>query len=211
MRVWTAPPAPDGGADLELPEGVRMPAPVDAAVRAAVEAELVRGTDRSRAAIAREAGVSTRTVQRWAEALGLTDPWSTADTAAATAAATDRRRALRSQLADELLQVEVPMLRERMRTPMRKTILVGRGMGEQTPELVDEDDAVVARGLQSLITSVGIAVDKTIAIDKHDHVDAGDDAAGELLGKLFDGLGAAYAVLQAEGDAPVDELGEVVP
>lgn len=180
--------------------------PIDPAVRAAVEAELrtPHTPPRSRAAIARAHGVSTRTVQRWADELGLADPWSTADTRAATAAAADRRRAARSQLADELLAVEIPRLRARMAGTWEKTIVVPDPAGS-TVERVDEDDATIARGLKDLHTALGIAVDKTIAIDKHDVQGEGDDTAAETLGRLFAGLDNAYRVLNQQtedGEAP---------
>lgn len=176
---------------------------IDPAVRTAIETELQAGSGRSRAAIAREHGVSTRTVQRFADQLGLRDPWNTADTRKATEAATDRRRALRSQLADQLLTEDIPLLRAQLREPMRKTVVLPGPDGAST-ERVDEDDAVVARARQALMTSVGIAVDKTIAIDKHDVQDDADQA-GEVLGKLFDGLGAAYEVLRRDAQAdPAD-------
>lgn len=183
--------------------------PIDPAVRAAVEAELRTPQDppRSRAAISRQHGVSTRTVQRWADELGLTDPWSTADTRAATLAATDRRRALRSTLADELLLVEVPRLRARMAGDWSRTLVVP-DPGGATVERVGEDDATIARGLKDLHTALGIAVDKTIAIDRHDVQAEGDDTAAETLGRLFDGLSAAYRVLDTQPD---DELGEEGP
>lgn len=176
---------------------------VDPTVRAAVEHELRHPQDppRSRAALAREAGVSTRTVSRWADELGLTDPFTTRDVRAATEAATDRRRALRSTLADDLLLVEVPRLRALMAGPWRKTLIVpGGGFEPPTLEQIVEDDVLVARGLKDLHTALGIAVDKTIAIDRHDVQVEGDDAAAHTLGRLFDGLAAAYRVLDQHPD-----------
>lgn len=173
-----------------------MAVPIPPGVRASIEAELRTPQDppRSRAAMSRHHGVSTRTVQRWADELGIVDPWSTSDTRAATLAATDRRRAARSVLADELLTVEIPALRARMAAAgdWRKTVVVpGAGI-----EQVCEDDAVVARGLKELHTALGIAVDKTIAIDRHDVQAEDDDTAATTLNRLFTGLDAAYRVLE---------------
>lgn len=170
---------------------------VDPAVRAAVEAELrhPHTPPRSRAALAREAGVSTRTVSRWADELGIEQPFTTRDVRAATEAATDRRRALRSTIADELLgkvrgwlvQLDEPHL----------VFSFGGKDNDYNEHLLP---APPTGDIKNLMLSIGIAVDKTIAIDKHDAQVADDDQAGAVLGKLFDGLAAAYRVLDQTPD-----------
>jgi hypothetical protein len=176
--------------------------------RALVEQALQAADGRSRAAIAREYGVSTRTVTRYAEALGLNDPFSTRDTRKATESARDRRRALRSELADTLLVVEVPRLLERLAGQWRKTLVIPAPDGAYTASVV-EDDVLIARGLRELHTAVGIAIDKTVVIDKHD-AESDDDTAGEVLDKLFAGLGAAYQVLKSQPEqAPAEDEHDV--
>ena len=169
--------------------GARNTVPAD--VRAAIEAELLEPRDppRSRAAIAAEHDVSPRTINRYATALGIPpeEAWKTDVIRAATEAATDRRRHLRSQLADELLNVEVPALRELLARGhaggWRKTIALP-GVGS---DQVDEDDYNVARGAAALHGSIKTAIDTTIAIDRHDQGD-GDDEARKALGNLFGAL-----------------------
>lgn len=177
---------------------------IPADTRAAVETALADPQDdRGRAELSRTYGVSTRTISRWADALGV-DPgerWSTADTAKATEAATDRRRALRSQLADDLLLVEIPRVRALLAEEVwSKTVVIpGDGGGS---ERVNEDDAIVARGLKDALTAISVAVRTTVDIDKHD-VATEDDGTGATLTKLFDGLATAYTAIT--GRQPTDE------
>lgn len=176
---------------------------VPSEVREAIEAELLqpRVPPRSRAAIAREHAVSARTVSRYAEELGIepADVWRTDTIREATVAATDRRRAQRSNLADHLLAVEVPRLLERMGGQWHRTVVVpGPAAGT---ERVDEDDAVIARGLKDLHAAVKTAVDQTITIDKTD-TDNGDEAAREALGRMFAGLDEVYERVQHERRHP---------
>lgn len=177
-------------------------------VRAAIEHELLNPQDppRSRAAIAREHDVNPRTVSRYATDLGVAgDPFKTDGIRQATEAATDRRRALRSALADELLSVEIPRLRELLAKghagQWRKTVVInGQDAGT---ELVAEDDYNLARGAKDLLAAVKTATDTTLAVDKTDAAD-GDDQARKALGDLFGALGKAVEQgLDAdEPDAP---------
>lgn len=174
--------------------------------RRAIEAALQDPDDqRSRAQLGRDHGVHPRTISRWATALGI-DPdrrWSTADTRKATEAATDRRRALRSALADELLTVEIPRLCAKLATAEEwtKTVVVSGPDGAEE-RTVREDDAVMVRGMKDAHAAIATANRTTIDIDRHDTAD-GDDNAGETLIRLFDGLGAAYQAIT--GRKPTDE------
>lgn len=154
--------------------------------RAAILTAIRHPAGRSRAAIAREHNVAARTVQRIADEAGITNPWCTADTRAATQSATDRRRATRSQLADDLL-ADAQRLRALFADPAawRKTM-----MGPEGAEQVRADDVEIAAGIRNHFTSIGIAVDKTIVIDRHDTGDD-TDAAASMLGRLADNLAAA--------------------
>jgi hypothetical protein len=75
---------------------------VDPAVRAAIERELLQPATprRFRAAIAREHGVSVRTVSRYADELGVANPFAARDVRAATEAATDRQAMRRAEVSD---------------------------------------------------------------------------------------------------------------
>ena len=189
-----------------------MPGPVHAHVRAAIEAELLepRTPPRSRAAIAREHDVSTRTVSRFAEQLGIDDgaPFRTDTIATATQAATDRRRAKRSELADLLLTVEVPRLLERMAGAWQRTVVIP-GMDARTEQAV-EDDATIARGLKELHTALNLAVRQTIDIDKAD-ADTGDTAATQTLDRLFGGLDLVYERVTGRRPGQPDDDREVEP
>lgn len=172
-------------------------APADTATRRRVEHELQHPADppRSRAAIAAEAGVSARTVSRWADALGIPpgEPWKTDAIRAATISATDRRRALRSDLADELLRVEARRLLDHIARSDRwtRTVAVGIGAGAQETVEIREDDAVIAKGLKDAHAALSSLLGRTLDIDRLD-VAPDDDKADDTLARLFDGLAGAY-------------------
>lgn len=157
--------------------------------RAVTAALLDPAETRSRAQLARDYGVATRTVSRWSRELGI-DPaerFSTADTAAATKAATDRRRAKRSELADKLLD-EAQLLLERLHRPW---LVWNFGGKDNTYEEQLLDEAPV-EAVRNVFTTAAIAIDKSIAIDRHDDQD-GDQGAAEILSALGATL-AGYAV-----------------
>ena len=89
---------------------------IDEQRRAAILAAVREPAGRSRAAIAREFECSTRTVQRIADEAGITNPWSTADTRKATAAARDHLKARRAALSARFLD-EAEKLLDRMTGP----------------------------------------------------------------------------------------------
>lgn len=178
----------------------------DPAVRRRIEHELrhPQNPPRSRAAIAREHGVSARTVSRYAEALGIPSAvaFDTASIRAATISATDRRRALRSDLADTMLRVEATRILDMLARSGRweRALTVKREGGEETVERIREDDATVARGVKDLHNALGLLITRTLDIDQRDAV-PDDTNADDTLAKLFDGLGAAYQLLTGR---PVD-------
>ena len=57
--------------------------------------------------------------------------------------------------------------------------------------------------MRSAYTAIGIASDKSIAIEKHDTQDDGADHAKSMLGRLFSGL--AQAVSDEPPETPQDE------
>ncbi|MDN5859940.1 MAG: hypothetical protein L0H84_15100 [Pseudonocardia sp.] len=182
-----------------------MAAPIDHARRATIAAAINARDGRSRAQLARDFRVAPSTVRRIAAEHGINNPFDTSGTRKATESAADRRRVQRSDLADELLTVEIPRLRTRMAGPWQRTAVMP---GPDGPEalVVPEDDATIARGLKDLHTALGIAVDKTIVVDRHDAQDS-DQGADDTLARLFDGLGHAYRAVTGR-PAPADQLGQ---
>lgn len=156
--------------------------PIDPAVYAAIDTALLDQADtRSRAQMARDIGCAPSTVGKRAKLLGLDGRFVTAGTTAATKSAADRRRALRSDLADKILTEDLPMLRRELhKTTWRRHVPVGLGGGEQTLEEVDDDDATVAKARKDLVTAMSSAMGTAINVDKHDTTSDGDGAAALL-------------------------------
>lgn len=167
---------------------------VDPAVRAAIERELLQPATprRSRAAIAREHGVSVRTVSRYADELGIENPFATRDVRQATEAATDRQALRRAEVSD-LYLTRARQLLEDMDKPHVVFSFGGKDnvYAEHTLERAPTGD------LRNLMQASALAFDKHLAADKHD-ADNGDDAAREALGRMFAGLDEVYARVQAE-------------
>lgn len=165
-------------------------------VRTKVEAAIREPAGRSRAAIAREFGVSTRTVQRYADDLGLADSLKqvTADTRAATEAAREHLRARRAALSARMLD-EAEYALDQLHVPFLAFSFGGKDNTYNEHQLPGPP----AGDIRNLMTSAAVAIDKHVVLDRHD-AQAEDDQAGEVLGKLFDGLGAAYRAIKASKD-----------
>jgi hypothetical protein len=180
---------------------------IDEQRRAAILAAVREPAGRSRAAIAREFECSTRTVQRIADEAGITNPWSTADTRKATAAARDHLKARRAALSARFLD-EAEKLLDRMTGPF--VVFAFGGKDNEFNSAVLRD--VPTADLRNLMTSAAVAFDKHLAADKHDATDGADDAVS-MLGKLAAGLDAAHRALTAgephdddqDDDEPDDE------
>lgn len=176
--------------------------PVDPATRRRVEHELRHPQDppRSRAAVAAEAGVSARTVSRWADDLGLPpgEPWKTDAVRAATISATDRRRAERSDIADELQRRAREILAK-----LDGPFLVFAFGGKENEYNEHVLDGPPTGDIRNLVTSANTLLGRAQDIDKAD-AQPDDQGADDVLAQLFDGLGAAYRVLR--GEQPPDPL-----
>jgi hypothetical protein len=144
--------------------------------REAILADIHTG-ELSRNAIARKHGRSVGTITNIAAAAGLSE--SAFDRSASKAATCARKAdssARRAEIASGLLD-DVAFFRAKFRQGWSKTVVVP-GVGAQK---VEADDAEIATGLQRLMTSVGIAVDKHMALEKHDHDDRGGAAVDSWL------------------------------
>lgn len=131
---------------------------------------------RARADIAREFEVSGDTVRRIAEEAGITDAFVRTMTKTATRAREADSAARRAEISSGLLD-DVAFFRAKFRQDWSKTVVIP-GVGAQK---VVADDAEIATGLQRLMTSVGIAVDKHVLLDKHDADDSGGAAVDTWL------------------------------
>ena len=159
-----------------------MGRPADAKTRRAVEAALQDPSDtRSRAQMARDYGVAPRTISRWARELGIepAERFATSTTAAATKAAADRRRAKRSALVDKMLD-EADALLDRLRQPW--LVWSFGGKDNIYNEHVLPEPPVEA--VRNALTTAAIAIDKSVAVDRHDEQGASDEDAARLLADL---------------------------
>lgn len=172
----------------------RLPEEKRQAILDAIEAGV---GSRARADIAREFEVSGDTVRRIAEEAGITDAFVRTMTKTATRAREADSAARRSEIAAGLLD-DVAFFRAKFRQEWSKTVVVP-GVGAQR---VEADDAEVATGLQRLMTSVGIAVDKHMALEKHDSGDTGAEDAKSMLLGVAEGLKSMYVASLTEPAEP---------
>lgn len=146
-----------------------MPAPIPEHTKQAILAD-IRAGQKSRAQIARDHGVSAGSVTNIARRAGLTDAFDRSATKNATAAAMADNAARRARLTQRLVTLA--------------EISLDRAVAELS-ETTARDAAVV----------LGIAVDKHIALERHD-AGADADQAASLLGTLLNDLQARH------GDTP---------
>lgn len=158
-----------------------MPKPIPQDKRDAILADVNAG-DLSRAAIGRKHEVSGWTVGNIAREAGLINAFSRESTKNATRARVADSAERRARIAADLLD-DVEFLRAKFRQDWTKTVVVP-GVGAST---VEADSAEIATGLQRLMTSVGIALDKHIALEKHD---AGDDGVAGAVSTIEQIMGA---------------------
>ncbi len=154
---------------------------------------------RARADIAREYGVSGPTVGKIAREAGITDAFDRSRTEAATQAASADAAARRAKLSSELLD-KVDVFLGKLGQDWTKTVVVP-GQGTRK---VEADTVEIATGIQRLMTSVGITIDKHLALIKFDAGDTGADEAKSMLLGVAEGLKSMYVATQmnAEPDGP---------
>lgn len=165
----------------------------------AIETELLSGKSRSRAAIARHHEISVSTVQRIARRLGIeTEVWKTDHIRAATAAAIDRRRAERSDLADLLQRRARELLRQ-----MDGPFLVFNFGGKDNTYEEHTLDGPPTGDIKNLMHAAVQALGKALDIDQMDHR-PDDGAADDTLGKFFEGVATAYELIKRGPGATSD-------
>jgi transposase-like protein len=150
----------------------------------------IRRGDKSCRAIAKAHNVSPATVSALAREHGLSFERSEAKTRAATEARIFDAKAARAAMV-ERLHGDAERLRRRAWEP--STTLVGTGAAAAwvTYELPSFRDQ------QAAYTSVGIALDKALALERYDD-DAGLTAGRTMLGDLMDALGLVHERIVAE-------------
>lgn len=168
-----------------------MPAPIPDTTRNAILAD-IRAGQKSRAQIARDHGVSVGSVTNIARRAGLTTPFDRSATENATRARQADMAAQRARIAADLL-ADVHRLRKRAWDTYQ--VITN---GPDGPEALTLPLPPL-RDVQAAYTSAGIALDKHLALVKHD-ADPGIDAAKSMLSALAAGLGAAYDQLNSDGD-----------
>lgn len=147
--------------------------------------------------IARQLGRSGGTITSVAQAAGLTFDRS------ATKTATRARRAdletQRLALAEELIG-DARKLRQQLWEPAitKQVVTVGYGPGLSRPEeVVMRHDEPTFADKQRIMTSIGIATDKVLAISKHD-VKADEGGEMTMLVGLVDSLRTAHSAPEPE-------------
>lgn len=146
--------------------------------------------------IARKHKVAASTVGRYATEAGIEDAFDRTNAIKGAHAKAADNKVRRAQLASDLLD-DAQRLRARAWSPY--SIAMSTPQGVEVIEL----DLPPLPDVRSAYTAIGIASDKTIAIEKHDTQDDGADHAKSMLGRLFSGL--AQAVSDEPPETPPDE------
>lgn len=169
-----------------------MPKPLPADKRAAILKDIQAG-QKSRNQIARDHGVSVSTVSGIAKDAGLTDAFDRSKTKSATRAREVDCKALRAQLKQDLLE-DAQRLRARAWKPYQVVVSTPQGA-----DIVTLEEPPLAE-VRSAFTAIGIAIDKSIVLERHDSADGAADAKS-MLGSLADALGMAARGLDGDVDA----------
>lgn len=173
-----------------------MPEPLAEDKRAAILADIHAGT-KSRNQIARDHSVAASTVTRLAKDANVNEAFDRSKTEKATRAKAVDVKALREQLKQDLL-ADAQRFRERAWGPYQVVVSTPHGADIVT---LDEPPLTEAR---AAYTAIGIAIDKSLVLEKHDAVD-GAAGAKSMLANLADALGVAARTL------PDDDVGEGEP
>lgn len=165
-----------------------MPPRIPDTVREAILRDIRAGQHSCRA-IATKHRVSRTTVSALAKTEGVVDAFGRQQTQNATAARVVDNKARRARIAADLL-VDAQRLRERAWTPHPVVVNTSDGPEVVTLPLPPPRDA------QAIYTAVGIAVQRSMELDKYD-ADQGVDADRSMLVDLRDALRTARDSTQA--------------
>lgn len=175
-----------------------MPAPIPDTTRAAILNDIQTG-EKGRNAIARDHDVSPDTVSNIADAAGILDAFARTNTENATRARQSDLAARRAVIAEMLLD-DIQRLRDRAWEPYE--IVTSSQQGAEITTLA----LPPLRDTQAAYTSIAVALDKHLALVRHDG-DTGSDleSARSLLGDLGRALGLAADQLGREYETPVED------
>lgn len=173
-----------------------MPKPLPEDKRAAILADIQAGT-KSRNQIARDHSVSVGTVSNIARDAGLTDAFDRTQTEKAARAREVDAKALRAQLKLDLLE-DAQKLRARAWAPYE--VVVSTPQGADTVMLSEPP----LNEVRAAYTAVGIVVDKSLVLERHDAVD-GAGGAKSMLANLADALGVVAGKLPEQPQDPEGE------
>jgi hypothetical protein len=157
-----------------------MPKPLPDKKRAAILAD-IRAGQKSARQIARDHSVSVGSVTNIAKGAGINDAFERTQTEKATRAREVDCKALRAQLKQDLL-LDAQRLRARAWEPYQ--VVVSTPQGADIVELKQPP----LQDARAAYTAVGIAIDKSLVLEKHDAVD-GAAGAKSMLANLADALG----------------------
>lgn len=142
--------------------------------RAAIAEAIKAGKPRNE--IAREFGRSGYTITMVAREFNLT--FNRLETQTATDAAVAEAAARRARLASQLLD-DIDWLRDRLRRPHK---VIGFSAGEALAVQLDE---APAGDVRNYFVSLGVALDKHLALDRHDRTDDGMSAVDVFLREVM--------------------------
>lgn len=166
-----------------------MAAPLSETEREAILDD-IRAGQLSRNAIATKHGRSAGTVTRLAQHLVGDDAFDRSSTEDATRARKVDMRARRAEIAARMLDEATACLDQ-----LHGSFRVFSFGGKENTYNEHLLPGPPTGDIRNLMTSAAVAIDKHVVLDRHDaHTD--DDQAGEVLGKLFDGLDAAYRAIK---------------
>lgn len=161
-----------------------MPAPIPATKRAAILAE-VRAGAKGRNQIARDHGVSVGSVTKIAKDADLPEAFDRSLTKNATKAAVADNRAIRAATARRLLLKANDLLDQ-----MDQPYTVFNIGGKDNTYAEHKMNRPPTADLRNLMVTAATALDKHLALDRHDTSDPGEMAS--LLGTLLGGLQAKH-------------------
>lgn len=164
-----------------------MPSPIPDETRTAILEDLESDTEESCRTIAKRHGVSDATVRKIAKDEGFTNAFTRADTKNATEAAAADNAARRAELSRRFLE-EAKLALDEMHRPHLAFAFGGKDNTFAEKELPSPPTG----DKRNLMIIAATAVDKSMALDKHDS-GAGAEQLGSLLGGMFAEMTARHA------------------
>ena len=156
-----------------------MSKPLPPKKRAEILADIQAG-EKGRNEIARDHGVSTSTVTNIAKYAGIDTACDRTSTEKATRAREADCKALREQLKIDMLQ-DAQRLRQRAWAPYQ--VVVSTPQGADVVTLTEPP----LNEVRAAYTAVGIAIDKSLVLERHDS-GSGTDGAKSMLDALAEGI-----------------------